>query len=146
MSTTAFHIRCLWSTLRHSNRLSSLRRICLDTSDVGSKAPFHNCDKTCKKSRKTCTSLADLISIILCVYNITHELAANHNVPWYQPLLAECAPMTGITDMAPPISLLVLLHLCNKLQAASFIVVAIRDLVTTHSCAHAAHVHGGPTM
>jgi len=37
--------------------------------------PCYNYDKTCKKSCKTCTSLAALISIVLCVYNIMQELA-----------------------------------------------------------------------
>jgi len=30
---------------------------------------YHNCDNTCNKSCNTCTSLAGLISIVLCVYN-----------------------------------------------------------------------------
>jgi len=32
-------------------------------------------DKTYNKSCKTCTNLADLISMILCVYNMMQELA-----------------------------------------------------------------------
>jgi len=38
------------------------------------RAPHHNEDKTCNKSCKTYTSLAALISVILCVYSIMQEL------------------------------------------------------------------------
>ena len=37
--------------------------------------PYHNYDKSYKKSCQTCTSLEALIGILLSVYNIMRELA-----------------------------------------------------------------------
>ena len=37
--------------------------------------PYHYHDKTCKSSFKTCTSLADLVSITMSVHNIIQGVA-----------------------------------------------------------------------
>jgi len=72
--------------LRHCRRLVQLydvfemkRNMCLVLEMYVIGNPYRNCDKTCKKSCKTCTglTLAALISTVLCG-NL--QLAANHSV------------------------------------------------------------------
>jgi len=46
------------------------------TSCLKLQVSYQNYDKTCKKSRKICTSCAALVSIVLCVYNTMRELAS----------------------------------------------------------------------
>ena len=97
----------------------------------------HNCDKTCNKSCNTCTSLAALISIVLCVYNIMRELATcSQSQRTVQSMLsahwvvsAACwlnAPLvTRIEDVAPRISLQLLLQLWYRSVATCLLHVEI---------------------
>ena len=86
----------------------------------------NNYDKTCNKSCNTCTSLAALISIVLRVYNIVRTCNLQP-ITAYRPMMVSAhwviavacwlnvSPlMTGITDMAPPLSLQLLLQLWHR--------------------------------